>query len=285
VRKLIGRQKDRGGQGASSSSIPRLAGRLAIWFAVGLLLVRGIAGLFAEPRRPEVERRAGAGASDEAVAATAERFARLYLEQPSSKLLGPYLASGAKVTTGTPPVTEAAEVVQADVVKTTDVGGGRLIVTVSCELRGARTLYLTVPVARRGPGEATVLGAPSLVAMPAPAGADPERPQPIAGPDAGAIEGLVSKFVPAYVSAGSTSDLAYLLAPGATVVPLGGGLEVVSVGEANQLGAEEGGDRELAVAVSLGDPESGAVYPLTYRLRVVERAGRWYVAGVEGAVA
>jgi hypothetical protein len=260
-------------------------GRLAIWFAVGLLLIRGAVGLLVAPGKPEVVR-ASAGGSDEAVAASAERFARLYLEGSSPKVLDPYLAAGARVGSGRPPSDRGAQVAQADVVETTDVGYGQVVVTVSCELRDARTLYLTVPIVRRGSGEASVLGAPSLVAMPAPAGADPERPQPIAGPDPGAIERLISKFIPAYVSAGEASDLSYLLAPGVTVVPLGGGLQVASVGDVRQLdGGEEGADRDLTVAVRLRDPDTGAVYPLTYRLRVIERAGRWYVARVEGAVA
>jgi Conjugative transposon protein TcpC len=283
VRKARGDEGHRAGEAASS--IPRLIGRLAIWFAVALLLVRGAVGLFAAPGKAEVVR-VTAGASDEAVAATAERFARLYLEEPSPKVLDPYLAAGARVGSGRPPSARAAQVAQADVVETTEVGDGRVVVTVSCELRDARTLYLAVPIVRRGSGEASVLGAPSLVAMPAPAGADPERPRPIAGPDPGAVERLISKFIPAYVSAGEASDLSYLVAPDATVVPLGGGLEVVSVGEVRQLdGREEGPDRDLTVAVRLRDPDTEAIYPLAYRLRVVEQAGRWYVAGVEGAVA
>jgi hypothetical protein len=31
------------------------------------------------------------------------------------------------------------------------------------------------------------------------------------------------------------------------------------------------------------DPASGAVYPLAYRLEL-EKRGRWYVSGVEGAL-
>jgi hypothetical protein len=251
---------------------------------VGLLLIRGAAGVLATPGRTEVMP-VDEGSSDEAVGATAERFARLYLEDPSARVLGPYLASGARMGSGSPPAAGSVRVAQTEVVKTTDAGGGRAIVTVSCELRGARTLYLAVPIVRRGRDEVSVLGAPSLVAMPAPAGADPERPQPIAGADAAAIGGLVSKFVPAYVSSDSASDLAYLIVPGTTLVPLGGVLEVVSVGEPSQLGAGEGVERDLTVPVRLADPGTDAVYPLTYRLRVSERSGRWYVAGVEGAVA
>jgi hypothetical protein len=160
-----------------------------------------------------------------------------------------------------------------------------VVVTVSCELRDARTLYLTVPIVRRGPGEAAVLGAPSIVAMPAPAGADPESPRPIAGPEAGAISELVTKFIPAYLSASNSRELSYLLVPEAEVVPLGGQVELVSIGEVEQLGDGEGPSRDLLATARVQDPADGATYPVTYRLRALRRSGRWYVAAVEGAVA
>lgn len=270
-------------EGAGRSPGLRSAGRLAIWLAIGILLVRGAIATFAAPEATEV--RVSAGGGDDLVAATAERFARLYLEDPDPKALRPYLAAGAVIGAGRPPSAEGAEVAQADVVDTTDVGDGRVVVTVSCELRDARTLYLAVPIVRHGSGEAAVLGAPSIVAMPAPAGADPESPRPVAGAEADAIDELVAKFIPAYLSSGSSTELSYLLTPQAEVVPLGGQLEVISVDKVDQLGGGEGPRRDLLVAAKVKDPVGGATYPLTYRLRVLRGAGRWYVAAVEGAIA
>jgi hypothetical protein len=263
----------------------RPVGRVALWAIIAVLLIRGGAALLESPERSPAEVGTapvpGPGSQAEALAIG---FARAYLEAPASDDLGAYLAEGAHLGAGRLPHA-AGGVAQAEVMRSTRIGGRRWVLTVSCDLRDARTLYLAVPIVRRQAGEAAALGAPSIVAVPAPAGADPERPRPIAGPGAGAIGELVSKFIPAYVSAGRTSDLSYLLAPGATVVPLGGALEVASVGHAREIGGAEGAERELTVGVSLRDPASGAVYPLTYRLRVVERARRWYVAAVEGAVA
>jgi hypothetical protein len=270
-------------QRREASQALRATGRLAIWVAIGLLLARGALTMFSAPPRSEV--RVASPAGDDVVAATAERFARLFLKDPDPKVLRPYLAAGAVIGGGRPPSTGGAEVAQADVVENTELGDGRVVVTVSCDLRGSRTLYLTVPVVRQGPGEAAVLGAPSIVAMPAPAGADPESPRPIAGPEAGAISELVTKFVPAYLSAGSSKELAYLLTPEGQVVPLGGQLELLSVGRVDQLGGGEGPERDLLVAAHLEDPADGATYPVTYRLKVSRRSGRWYVAAVEGAVA
>jgi hypothetical protein len=271
-------------QGRDPSRSLRAVGRLAIWAAIGVLLVRGAMALFAAPERTEVTTTTANGA-DDAVAATAERFARLYLEDPDPKVLRPYLAAGAVIGAGRPPSAEGAEVAQADVLDTTDLSEGRVVVTVSCELRDSRTLYLTVPIVRRGSGEAAVLGAPSIVAMPAPVGADPESPRPVAGAEADAIGELVAKFIPAYLSSGSSKELAYLVTPEAEVVPLGGQLELVSVGKVDQLGDGEGPRRDLLVAARVEDPVGGGTYPVTYRLRVLRRGGRWYVAAVEGAVA
>jgi hypothetical protein len=263
----------------------RPIGRLALWAALAVLLIRGGAAILESPERTPTPitgtKSAGPGQRAEALAVG---FARAYLEAPSSNDLRAYLAGGAHLGAGHRPRADG-EVAQVEVVSSERIGGRRWVLTVSCDLRDARTLDLAVPIVRQEAGEAAALGAPSIVAVPAPAGADPERPRPIAGPGAGAIGELVSKFIPAYVAAGKASDLAYLVAPGSMVVPLGGGLDVASVGHASQLGGAEGLERDLAVTVRLGDPETGAVYPLTYRLRVVERSRRWYVAGVWGAVA
>lgn len=281
MRKLTNR--DGGSGGARYSSVLRVAGRSALWGAVAVLMIRGTGVLMAAPATT-VER-VGGGHGDDAVSAAAERFARLYLEDPSPAALAPYLAAGARIGGGIPPSALGAGVAQAEVVATTEVGDGRLVVTVSCELRDSRTLELAVPIVRRGPGEVAVLGAPSIVATPAPAGADPERPRPIAGSEATAIGELARKFLPAYLSAGSSRGLSYLLAPGAEVVPLGGQLELVAVGAVRQLGGGGGSRRDLLVDARLRDGASDATYPVAYRLRVRRSAGRWYVAAVEGAVA
>ena len=83
--------------------------------------------------------------------------------------------------------------------------------------------------------------------MPAPAGADPESPRPIAGPEAGAIGELVAKFLPAYLSAGSSKELSYLLTPRAAVVPLGGAARTRLRRPRRQLGDGEGPRRDLLV--------------------------------------
>ncbi|MGE5527490.1 MAG: conjugal transfer protein [Methanosarcina sp.] len=266
---------------SSVRSLLRGTGRVAIWTVLGLLLVRGVV---AEPTRtPPVVARPSV-AADPATSAFAVRFARAYLANPSGTALEPFLAEGARVGAGTPPQVQTGDVAQAEVSGVEDLGGGRAVLTVACELRDARTLYLAVPIVRSGAGEVAALGAPSIVAAPGAAGVDSnEQPQAVAGPDAGAIQGLVAKFLPTYLAAGDAGSLSYFLAPGAAVQPLGGAVEFRAITGVTQLGSGEGPVRSVLAAARVSDPASGAVYPVTYRLELVKRGGRWYVEAVEGA--
>jgi hypothetical protein len=74
------------------------------------------------------------------------------------------------------------------------------------------------------------------------------------------------------------------LAPGAVVAPLGGVVDFAAISAVTQLGSGEGPRREVLAAARLTDPASGATYPVVYRLELVKGA-RWYVRGVEGALA
>jgi hypothetical protein len=248
---------------------------------LGLLLIRGVV---AEPSGAPPAAARPSAAVDPATSAFAVRFARTYLADPSGAALEPFLAEGARVGAGTPPKEETGDVAQAEVSGVEDLGGGRAVLTVACELRDARTLYLAVPIVRSGAGEVAALGAPSIVAAPGAAGVDSnEQPQAVAGPDAGAIQGLVAKFLPTYLAAGDPGSLSYFLAPGAAIQPLGGAVEFRATIGVTQLGSGEGPVRSVLAAARVGDPASGAVYPVTYRLELVRRGGRWYVDAVEGA--
>jgi hypothetical protein len=229
---------------------------VAIWIVLALLLVRGVGAVLARPHADASREGAAAVAADQASSALAVRFARTYL--------------------GT--------VAQAEVNATERLGDGREVLTVACELRDGRTLYLAVPISRSGAGEAAVTGAPWVVAAPSTAGAAAERPRPIAGPDAAAIRSLAAKFLPAYLRARSARDLSYLLAPGASITPLAGALELLGLaGSVSQLGEGEGNRRTVLVTGRFRDVATGAVYRLAYRLRVVRR-NRWYVEAVEGGL-
>jgi len=266
---------------SSVRSLLRGTGRAAIWTVLGLVLIRGIVD---EPTGTPPATAEPSAAVDPATSAFAVRFARTYLADPSGAALAPFLAEGARIGTGAPPRSETGDVAQAEISGVRDLGGGRAVLTVACELRDARTLYLAVPIVRSEAGEVAALGAPSIVAAPGGPGADSvDRPQAIAGPDAGAIQGLVAKFLPEYLAASDAGSLSYLVAPGAAVQPLGGSVRFQAITGISQLGSGEGPSRSVLAAARVSDPASGAVYPVAYRLELVKRGGRWYVEAVEGA--
>lgn len=281
MRQAVGRKTNQ--TDSSIRSLLRGVGRVAIWTVLGLLLIRGIvAGPAPSAPRPE---RAGGGL-DPKEAAFAVRFARAYLADPSAAALAPYFAEGAvSLGASRPPRPGGSDLAQAEVSGFQELGDGRSILTVACDLRDTRTLYLAVPIARSEAGEVAALGAPSIVAEPGGAGvASPERPQPLAGSDTATIRALVAKFLPGYLGARGPRDLSYFLAPGAAVTPLGGQVGLVGITEVRQLGSAEGPRREVLVAARVSDAASGAVYPVAYRLDLV-RSGRWYVDSVAGASA
>ncbi|HEU4904589.1 MAG TPA: conjugal transfer protein [Solirubrobacterales bacterium] len=262
----------------------RAAGRLAIWVAIGLLIFRGGLSILESPRDAAPAGHAAASLASPASEALAVGFARAYLAHRSPRSLTPFLAEGARIGRGRTVPGRGGEVTQAAVSGIENFGGGRTVLTVACELRDGRALYLAVPISRSGAGEVAVTGAPWVVAAPSTAGVVAERPRPLAGPEAGAIRALAAKFLPAYLSARSARDLSYLLAPGASVTPLAGELEpVASAGSVAQLGDGEGRGRVVVVTGRFRDAATGTVYRLAYRLRVVRRS-RWYVEAVEGGL-
>ena len=266
---------------SSVRSALRGAGRVALWGAVGLLLVRGLLATASGPAAdaPAPAHAGGVGPAEEAFAV---RFARAYLDDPSGPALSGLLAGGAELGSGRPPRFDTSAVSQAEVSDVQNLGGGRALLTVACELRDSRTLYLAVPIARSRAGEVAALGAPSVVAAPGAAGVRIDRPRPLSGEDAGQIAALVRRFLPEYVEAQAPGELSYFLAPGASVQPLAGELRMLAVQGVGQPGPGEGARRTVIARVRVEDPASGAVYPLAYRLELT-RLSRWYVAKVQGA--
>jgi hypothetical protein len=224
----------------------------------------------------------GGAAGDPAASAFAVRFARLFLEAPSSAELSSLYVPGS-APAQVAPGAEGTAVAQAEVAGIHDLGGGQETITVACQLKGGRVLYLAVPIVRASAGEVAATGAPALVAGPATVAEAPEDLRPLAGQDSAAIGDLLRRFLPAYFKAQSGADLTYLLASGAAVAPPGGGFELQAVDGLKQVGEGEGGRRTVLADVAVRDTETEATYQLAYRIEVV-RAGRWYVQRLEGAL-
>jgi hypothetical protein len=270
------------GESRVTGSAIRKAGRVALWALVVLLLFRGLASVLSGPEHGDAASAARGGVSDPATSSFAVRFARTYLADSSPQALAALLAPGAAVPASPSPGPGTA-VEQAEVAGVRDLGSGQAIITVACELDTARTLYLAVPIVREDAGEVAALGVPAIVAGPAGVGASVEPPRPLAGPDAGAIADLSRRFVAAYLSATDPRDLAYLLAPGAAVTPLGGGLELLAVSSVKEIGPDAGARPKVVASARVREPMTGRVYPIAYRLEVVRR-DHWYVQSIEGAL-
>ena len=272
----------RGVQRRTLGAALRSVGRVALWTLVALLLAKGGAAVLGGPSK-QVAGAPPSAAADPATSSFSVRFARTYLSGASARELTPLLAPGVSEQATPGAIGADVPVEQVEVADVRDLGAGRAIVTVACELGGARTLYLAVPIVRERAGEVAALGAPAVVAGPAGVARSATRPQPLVGPPASAIADLARRFLPAYLSASEPGDLSYLLAPGARVTPLGGALRLLALGAVEQEGDGEGARRTVIATARVREASGGATLRLAYRIEVVRR-GRWYVDGVEGAL-
>ncbi len=266
-----------------------------LWAAVAVIFIRGIGAVLSSPVRPQAPVSSAPAAmtlaADQGAQAFAVGFARVYLsfgprgQAEWARAVAPFLASGLsdRAAAVLPAKGPGQQVAQATVARVASLGGTRALITVACSFtdptRPAR--YLSVPVTRDQGGGLSVFDLPSLSA-PQPAGSVAfAEPPPLSGPDASEIQQLVGRFLGAYLSGQDPSGLAYLLAPGASVPPLGGGLALVSLDSVGQDEPPTGASASVDAAVHVRDAASGATYPLRYRLSLVHR-DRWYVSAVEG---
>jgi hypothetical protein len=271
----------RRGESQTTRSALRAAGRVALWILVAMLLVRGLASVVSGPERAS-HAAAESRSVDPATSAFAVRFVRAYLGGSSSESLTPLLAPGVRIPA---PGSRSAKLAieQAEVAGVERSRDGQTVVTVACELADARTLFVAVPIARASASEVAAAGVPAVVAGPAGVSGEVKPAQALAGSDASSIVELVDRFLPAYFSAASPGELAYLVAPGSVVVPPGNGLEFVSLASLKQFGESEGPRRDVLATARVRDSVSGDTFQFAYRLQLVRR-GRWYVTDIAGAL-
>ena len=275
--KRSGRSLDRSAIGLRS------AGRVALWIAVGIVLIRGVGSIVSEPAATTGSAAVEAGGfPDDEARAFAVRFASAYLDPPPGGLAG-YLADGLSDSAAvTPPRGPGAKVAWATVAREASLGDSRALVTVAVLTDAGTSCYVTVPVARDERGGLVVSALPSFSPPPPRAALRGEDVEPLTGPGSEAVGDLAERFLRTYLSGGDSDALAYLLAPGAAVAPMPGGLAVVSFDRADQNAATATARRRTVLAsVTVRDRETGAVYPLGYRLEVVKH-DRWHVAEIAG---
>src|SRR3954452_22181843 len=159
------------------------AGRLVLWLAIGLLVIRGVGATLAparDERTPHAARVVAAPAwPDDAARALAVEFATVYLMRTPGE--GPDVVAGRLSSLATPDVAgELAPqfdrdpptqgVRSATVARTVRVDARHALITVAATLATGGQLgtrWLTVPVARDQAGGVVVDDLPSVAARPA----------------------------------------------------------------------------------------------------------------------
>ncbi len=276
--------------------LARNAGRATLWAAVGLVLVRGVGDILADDPQPAAHpapvRTSAAQFPDGEARAFAIAFARTYLtvdpsDERGARRLAPFVSSSLsdQVAPSVSPRSPGAEVAFATVAREVHLGESRALITVAVFLRNGGDRYLTVPVARDEAAGLVVYDLPALSAAPAAGAGDPPAVSELSGPDGAAVEDLAARFLRVYLHGGSRAELAYLLAPGVHVAPMGRGLVVEAIEEVARLGALHPTRLQVAVTARVRESATRARYRLRYRLAVERSDDRWQVTSVAGGPA
>lgn len=269
--------------------LARNAGRTALWAAVGLVLVRGVGDMLADPQPAPAPTAPRADVTqqfpDGEARALTIAFARAYLtvDPRRDARLAPFVSTSLsdQAAPVVPSRSPGAAVADATVAREVHLGESRALITVAVFMRDGRTRYLTVPVARDSNGRLSVYDLPALSAPPAAGDSSPPAVSDLPSRDGAAVEDLADRFLRAYLQGESEADLAYLLAPGAHVAPMQRGLAVEAIEEVARLGAARSRRLTLAVIVRVRETETRVRYRLRYRI-TVEHGDRWQVVSVEG---
>jgi hypothetical protein len=278
------------------------AGRLVLWLAVGIVLIRGAGATFSpadEARQPRTPRALAAAVwPDDAARALAVEFATAYLTHgpgedstAAGRRLAAFAASdlAGQLAPSFDHDAPAQAVHSATVERTASVDARHALITVAATVvtnGEPGTRRLTVPVARDSSGGVVVDELPSFASSPARGSVQPRAAEPLMGPDRAAIADVLTRFLRSYL-AGDAGALAYLTEPGSRIAAAAGRFELLSVpilSVPDNAGSAGRGRRVLLVTVHARDVESGALYMLRYRIALVRR-DRWYVAKLneEGA--
>ena len=169
------------------------------------------------------------------------------------------------------------------VARTARVDEQRALITVAATVaaKGQIVRYLVVPVAHDNDGGLVVYDLRSLVAPPARGELPPASLEPMSGTERAEIEGVLNRFFEAFLS-GSADELEYLVPAGTRMGALEQPHELVGAVSVALAQPASGSTREVLAAVRARDVQSGVVFSLRYRVRLV-RGDRWYVAAINQA--
>jgi hypothetical protein len=266
-------------------------GRLALWVAVTVVLVRGIASTLTTDRLASAPH-AGRVAQrvpwpDDSARAFAVEFASAYLTHSPTDKPGAY-AAGLEAFAAPELVAQLAprfdEQAPSEAVRSAAVSGAvrlddrHALVTVAATLAGPSVTrrVVTVPIARDSRGDLVVYDLPSFGSAPARAAVSAPTLEPLFGAERAAIVHVLEPFLRAYL-AGDTAALAYLVPPGTRIGAAAGRWELIELTSVSAAGPVTREGRVVLATVQAGDVRSLATYALRYRARLVRR-DRWYVA-------
>jgi hypothetical protein len=259
------------------------AGRVLLWSAVALVLVRGTIDLLGpdadEAPADDTTADGRPTANVEAAEAFAVRFASDFLTLTEDdaglrrETLEAYVAPDVDLDSvwdgdGIQAVRHAVPV------STTVERDGKLTVLVAAQVDGGRWLHLAVPVSGDD-DNFVVTGLPALVA--GPANADVELTEPEVDSElTSRLQPTVESFFAAY-GAGEQAELDRYVLPGHTVIGLDGAFVVDDVSEVAVM-ASDGSDspRRARATVGWTDPLTGTGFSATYDMMQTEEDARWY---------
>jgi hypothetical protein len=266
-------------------------GRVLLWSLVVVLLIRGLAGVLAQdttpPAPPPAAHAAPATWPDDGARAFAADFARAYLTwsprhaDDYETSLAPYVSADVAGTIQ-PTFGEDAprQTVQStSIARVAAIDSDHALVTVAAVVAAPElaTRYLTVPVARDSAGGLAVDDLPSLAAPPARAQVSEPETEQLSPADQQQIGDVLESFLSAYLSGG---DLTYVTPPGVHIEPLAGGYELAGMSSLVAVGPVTGDTRTVLVTVRAKETESRIEWPQRYRMDLVLRDRRWYVAAI-----
>ena len=262
-------------------------GRVLLWLLVLVLLLRGLASVFA-PQRPApvtrvVRRRRRCGRMMRRGRSRRTSRGRICTTRPTirrgrrgrcRRSSGPsWRARSCRSTASTP---SAQSVGAVSVASAAQLDSRHALVTVAAATSSG-TRYLTVPVATDGHGGLVVSALPSFAAGPARAVLEPTSVEPVPASERPAIEDVTTRFLRAYLG-GDAGGLAYLVPSGVRFGAVAQRLELVSVDSLALASPAAGRERTVLVSARAKDM-AGVVYGVGYRLLLV-REDRWLVKAV-----
>lgn len=224
----------------------------------------------------------GARSEDLAAEGFATLFARAYLSweaqhpEARERALEPFIGSGMDADAGLQPPPDSEQRVEwTQVVQQRQPLPGEEVYTVAAATDASGLLYLTVSVVRAPSGALALAGYPALVGPPASGPAQPQAGGHLREVSEPALATVVERALRNYL-AGSPSELAADLAPGAQVSPPGIELALQSL---QSLQWAPGGGAVIALAQA--QDQHGAQYTLAYELDVLRAQGRWEIAAIQ----